>query len=114
LSEHAQKNAGYARRALLRCYVAKRGGEYMGNFISESSEEKKLKDDLRRLNIAFAKDHSELMAQIRTLRCDGVECHHERDILASLYDAADKLPPCGMLAIVVSSIQEIQALRESK
>jgi len=33
---------------------------------------------------------------VKTLRCDDVRCDYKRDILASIYEAMDRLPACGM------------------
>lgn len=43
-----------------------------------------------------------------------VECNGAVDILASLYAAWHKLPPCSLLGVIGGAIQEIQALRSAQ
>lgn len=47
------------------------------------------------------------------VRAIAVECHGKRDILDSLYEAWNRLPPCPMLGVVGGAIQEIQAMRDA-
>ncbi len=45
--------------------------------------------------------------------CNEVECHQQRDILESLYEAISILPCNGLVAIMLGAYQEISSLRES-
>lgn len=42
-----------------------------------------------------------------------IECHIGRDIVASLYEAAEKLPICSLHSVVTGAIQEIEAMRSA-
>lgn len=63
---------------------------------------------------ALREENARLQAENKRLRGDHIACHMDRDILASLYEAWDNLPACGLLAITGGAIQEIQALRSGE
>jgi hypothetical protein len=43
--------------------------------------------------------------------CNDIVCNYSVDILTSLYNAMEIIPPSGILAILAGATQEIQALR---